>query len=127
MLRCGARRPDQDGVWYVGLESRRIDYERDKESGVDHVEDLLKIGYYGPTAKQVAQDSSRTESGISESPLVDESLHAGDVAWLLLPIKSLFTTWASWLAPSGFQEARQPSGDDASEIQQSVQKAARQT
>ena len=31
---------------YVGLESRRIDYEKDKNNGINHVEQKIKTGYY---------------------------------------------------------------------------------
>ena len=34
-------------VEYVGLESRRLDYERDKVLGVNHVEQLIALGEYG--------------------------------------------------------------------------------
>ena len=31
---------------YVGLESRRIDYEKDKQNGTNHIEKLIKEGKY---------------------------------------------------------------------------------
>jgi len=34
------------GVTYIGLESRRLDYERDKLSGTNMVEDYIKKGFY---------------------------------------------------------------------------------
>ena len=34
------------GVEYVGLESRRQDYENDKEAGTNYVEKLIQAGYY---------------------------------------------------------------------------------
>jgi hypothetical protein len=30
----------------LGLESRRLDYEADKQNGTNHIEDLIKQGYY---------------------------------------------------------------------------------
>lgn len=33
-------------VTYIGLESRRLDYERDKQLGVNWVEDSIKAGLY---------------------------------------------------------------------------------
>ena len=35
-----------NGVTYIGLESRRIDYERDKLMGTNWVEDAIKRGEY---------------------------------------------------------------------------------
>lgn len=35
-----------NGVEYIGLESRRLDYERDKNSNVNMVEDLIEAGFY---------------------------------------------------------------------------------
>jgi hypothetical protein len=34
------------GVEYLGLESRRVDYEEDKAAGTNHVEDKIKSGWY---------------------------------------------------------------------------------
>ena len=35
------------GVYtYIGLETRRIDYERDKKAGTNHVEEWIKDGVY---------------------------------------------------------------------------------
>jgi hypothetical protein len=31
---------------YIGLESRRLDYERDKANGTNHVEEKIKSGWY---------------------------------------------------------------------------------
>jgi hypothetical protein len=39
-----------NGIEYIGLESRRIDYERDKENGVNHIEKLIESGHYGETS-----------------------------------------------------------------------------
>ena len=33
-------------IEYIGLESRRLDYERDKENGINHVEKLIEKGFY---------------------------------------------------------------------------------
>ena len=33
-------------VVYVGLESRRLDYERDKSNGTNKIEKLIDLGYY---------------------------------------------------------------------------------
>lgn len=33
-------------VRYIGLESRRLDYERDKQNGTNHIEEWIKQGYY---------------------------------------------------------------------------------
>jgi hypothetical protein len=33
-------------VEYIGLESRRIDYDKDKLNGTNWVEDAIKAGYY---------------------------------------------------------------------------------
>ena len=35
-----------NGVEYAGLESRRLDYERDKLAGTNHVERLIMLGVY---------------------------------------------------------------------------------
>jgi len=35
-----------NNVRYVGLESRRLDYERDKKAGINKVEKLIAIGAY---------------------------------------------------------------------------------
>lgn len=35
-----------NNITYIGLESRRIDYERDKELGCNWVEDAIKNGEY---------------------------------------------------------------------------------
>ncbi len=35
-----------NNVEYIGLESRRLDYERDKANGTNWVEDAIKAGYY---------------------------------------------------------------------------------
>ena len=35
-----------NGVQYIGLESRRKDYERDKITGTNHVERLIEAGAY---------------------------------------------------------------------------------
>lgn len=37
---------DGNNVEYVGLESRRLDYERDKLNGTNRIEKLIKQGYY---------------------------------------------------------------------------------
>jgi hypothetical protein len=34
------------GVEYIGLETRRIEYERDKLNGTNCVEDAIKAGWY---------------------------------------------------------------------------------
>lgn len=36
-----------NGVEYIGLETRRLDYERDKLAGINWVEDAIKRGDYG--------------------------------------------------------------------------------
>ena len=35
-----------NGVYYVGLETRRLDYERDRREGKNKVEKLIKQGHY---------------------------------------------------------------------------------
>jgi hypothetical protein len=35
-----------NGVEYLGLESRRLDYERDKELGTNNIEIYIKMGLY---------------------------------------------------------------------------------
>lgn len=35
-----------NNVEYIGLESRRIDYERDKKNGTNKIEKLIEKGYY---------------------------------------------------------------------------------
>jgi hypothetical protein len=37
---------DYNGVEYIGLETRRLDYERDRKNGVNHVETLIAQGHY---------------------------------------------------------------------------------
>lgn len=40
---------EYNGVEFIGLERRRLDYERDKANGTNHVEDLIKFGHYHHT------------------------------------------------------------------------------
>ena len=35
-----------NGVEYIGLESRRLDYERDKLNGTNRIEKLIEAGFY---------------------------------------------------------------------------------
>jgi hypothetical protein len=37
------------GVEYIGLETRRLDYERDKLNGTNKVERMIQLGLYGTT------------------------------------------------------------------------------
>lgn len=38
---------EYNNITYVGFESRRIDYERDKINGVNKIEKLIEKGFYG--------------------------------------------------------------------------------
>ena len=48
---------EYNSIEYIGLESRRIDYEKDKVNGTNRIEKLIEKGYYGKTQKRINTSS----------------------------------------------------------------------